>query len=89
MKPHHRSSLLLGCLGLLVLYLPDGVRVAGSWPTRPELEVVPALSVSAAKVPVRGPLATPGLPFPEGPAPPVNVDQLVVEPSEASYGAGQ
>ena len=94
MKPHHRASLLVGCLGLFVLYLPDGLRVAGSWPTRPLLGAVPALPVSSvAGTPVADLAARPidlvPLPAPQGPPPPVTLDQLSIERSGDAYAGGQ
>ena len=70
MKPHHRASLLLGCLGLLVLYLPDGLRVVGRWPTRPVLAAVPALETFGVVAAGRATLLPLPLPRPEGPTPP-------------------
>lgn len=90
MKPHHRASLLLGCLGLLVLYLPDGLRVAKRWPARPGLGDLGALVAGPRETAAAGPAVqadTPGrvmlsaLPRPEGPPPPpedvLTLDELV------------
>ncbi len=102
MKPHHRASLLLGCLGLLVLFLPAGLRVASRWPSRPGLGVAPALALLPANMPLLGGgssptafglLANPSmvqpLPSPQGPAPPVNLDDLAVERPADRYAGGQ
>ncbi len=71
MKPHHRTSLLLACIGIAVLYLPEGLRVVHSWPARPLLATPAAVaSVPADEAEERSvePPAEPApLPRPTGP----------------------
>lgn len=88
MKPHHRASLLVGCLGLLLLYLPDALRVAGGWPARPELGVVPeATGASVADLASR-PLEVAPLPSPQGPTA-MTLDELRPERAGDAYAGGQ
>ena len=89
MKPHHRTSLLLGCLGLFVLYLPDGVSLVGRWPSRPDLGAVPALKVlpvATLSAVQAGDLA---MPVPKGPAAPLTLDDLSIGQSGDTYMGGQ
>ena len=93
MKPHHRASLLVGCLGLFLLYLPDGLQVAGGWPSRPVLGSVPdPQGASFADLVARPielvPLPSP-LPSPQGPPAPMTLDELGLEQARASYSGGQ
>jgi hypothetical protein len=87
MKPHHRTSLLLGCLGLFFLYLPDGLRVVGDWPSPPGVTLLgqpePGLVSGAAAVPVPTIWAQP-----EGPAPVLDGDPGARR-DEALYAGGQ
>ncbi len=80
MKPHYRASLLVICLGLTVLYLPQGLELLGHWPARPLLGSPPppvevgsaatALAPSPHPEPLPQPtsLPQPVLPQPVGPA---------------------
>ncbi|MDA1265766.1 MAG: hypothetical protein O2816_11860 [Planctomycetota bacterium] len=103
MKPHHRASLLLACLGLFVLYLPEGLRLASDWPARPGLARVPRLASGPTSVdpgPTAGLIApllptsltarpTGTFPAPVGPAEPLVVDDLAIDGRSESYSGGQ
>ena len=89
MKPHHRASLLIGCLGLLVLYLPDGVSLVGTWPERPDLGAVPTLPTDPVASLAAFPAGLSALPVPQGPRAPVTLDQLSHESTGDTYLGGQ
>ena len=98
MKPHHRASLLLGCLGLFVLYLPEGLRLVGDWPARPGLGSVPTLTLTPAASPAVGligpvlPVAGPSeasFPRPTGPEAPLMVDDLDPRERPEAFAGGQ
>jgi len=88
MKPHHRASLLVGCLGIFLLYLPDGLHVAGGWPSRPVLGAVPELPGLSVADLVARPIELAPLPSPQGP-PAVTLDELGLEGGGRLYLGGQ
>lgn len=94
-----RASLLVGCLGVALLYLPDGIRLAAAWPAPPGWEPVEPLAqnpdevrtVAAPKPILRAQpvVATPG---PVETDEPLRVDDLMITPasfSAASYMGGR
>lgn len=89
MKPHHRASLLIGCLVLLVLYLPGGVSLVGAWPKRPDLSTVPTLNSDAVASFAASSEGLPDLHAPRGYGAPVTLDQLSLERAGDTYLGGQ
>ena len=89
MKKQHRASLLIGCLGLLVLYLPGGVSLVGAWPKRPDLGTVPVLHGGPVASVTTSPHGVPPLSVSRGSKAPVTLDELSLERAGDTYLGGQ